>query len=155
MKQDCRCLCGAARVAVSGEPIVRLLCHCTICQKVYNQPCSDVTVFWSRAVALPKPHGLRFQHYRPPPALNRGTCANCAAPMVGLMVLGPLSMAAFLPSQNFPKQDELPRPTRRIFYDRRVADIADDLPRLEGYWRSNAFVFGTLLAALAGRSPST
>lgn len=154
MMQDCRCRCGAARVAVSGEPIVRFFCHCRICQKIFGKPCSDVTIFWPRAVALPEAQNLRFQHYRAPPALNRGTCAKCAAPMVGFMALGPLSMAAFLPSQNFPKLEELPRPSRRIFYDRRVADVDDDIPRLEGYRRSNAYVLGTLLGALAGRRPA-
>ena len=45
---------------------------------------------------------------------------------------------AFVPSQNFPRPVELPEPDRHIFYHRRVADIADAIPKLSGYWASQA-----------------
>ena len=42
---------------------------------------------------------------------------------------------AFVPSRRtFPRPVELPEPDRHIFYHRRVADIADAIPKLSGYW---------------------
>jgi hypothetical protein len=154
MKQACDCPCGAARIEVSGDPIVRFLCHCRICQEVFKGPCSDVTVFRAAAVTVPERKALRFRRYRPPPALNRGICAECGAPVVGFMGSGALALFGFVPSRNFSRPEELPRPARRLFYDRRVADVADSIPRLEGYWRSDAFVMRTLLASLVGRQSS-
>jgi hypothetical protein len=43
-------------------------------------------------------------------------------------------------------------PHRHIFYDRRVADIADAIPKLIGYWASEAYVTRSVLAALLGRT---
>jgi hypothetical protein len=58
---------------------------------------------------------------------------------------------AFVPSQNFPRPSELPAPDGHIFYDRRVADVADSIPKLSGYWASEAYVTRSILAGLFGR----
>ena len=65
--------------------------------------------------------------------------------------LAPLTLA-FVPSQNFPRPPELPAPDRHIFYDRRVADIANSVPKLSGYWASEAYVTRSILADLFGRT---
>ena len=140
MRQTCSCRCGASRFAVNGEPIGRFYCHCTICQAVYQQPYADVTIFPTRAVALPDNSAVTFRHYRPPPALNRGTCPACGAPLVAFMALGPLKMFAFVRSQNFERPSELPEPSLHIFYHRRVADATDALPKVSGYWASEMAV---------------
>jgi hypothetical protein len=43
------------------------------------------------------------------------------------------------------------RPDRHIFYHRRVAEIADSIPKLSGYWASQAYVTRSILADLFGR----
>jgi hypothetical protein len=58
---------------------------------------------------------------------------------------------AFVPSQNFPRLAELPAPDGHIFYDRRVADVADSIPKLSGYWASEAYVTRSILAGLFRR----
>ena len=75
---------------------------------------------------------------------------KCGNPVASF--LGPAPMAlAFVPSQNFPKPSELPAPDAHIFYDRRVADVADSIPKVSGYWASEARVTQSILAALFGR----
>jgi len=140
MKQDCSCPCGASRFAVDGNPIGRFFCHCTICQKIYRQPFADVTYFRSRAVALAADQPVAFRRYRAPPALRRGICARCDNPVLGFLTMVPGVTVAFVPSQNFPRRTELPAPDRHIFYHRRVADIADTVPKLSGYWPSESDV---------------
>jgi hypothetical protein len=151
MNQDCACLCGAARFTVAGNPIGRFFCHCTICQKAYGKPFADVTYFWARSVARPTNQPIAFRRHRAPPAMRRGACAKCGNPVVNLLG-SPRSLAlAFVPSQNFPRPAELPAPDRHIFYNRRVADVADSIPKLSSYWASEAHVTRSILASLFGR----
>jgi len=155
MRQTCSCRCGASRFAISGEPIGRLYCHCTICQAFNGRPYADVTVFPARAVALPDSSAVAFRHYRPPPAIDRGSCPACGGPVVAFMALGPLKMLAFVPSQNFERPSELPEPSLHIFYHRRVADATDSLPKVSGYWASemavSRLIFGGMFGACGFR----
>ena len=151
MNQDCACLCGASRFTVAGEPIGRFFCHCTICQKVYRKPFADVTYFWADSVALPDNQPIEFRRYRPPPALRRGVCAKCDNPALSFLGAVRSLTVAFVPSQNFPRPAELPAPDRHIFYDRRVADIADAVPKLGGYWASEAHITRTIFGGLFRR----
>jgi len=151
MNQDCACLGGESRFTVAAEPIGRFFCHCTICQRVYRKPFADVTYFWAGSVTLPDNQPIEFRRYRPPPALRRGICAICGNPVVAFLRLAPGLTIAFVPSQNFPRPAELPAPECHIFYDRRVADIADAVPKLEGYWASEAHVTRTVFGGLFRR----
>lgn len=151
MNQDCACLCGASRFTVDGNPIGRFFCHCTICQKVYGKPFADVAYFRGDAVAPPVGQPVEFRRYRSPPALRRGTCAKCGNPVVGFLAIVPGLTVAFVPSQNFPRPAELPAPDRHIFYHRRVAEIPDQVPKLSGYWPSQAYVTRSILADLFGQ----
>jgi hypothetical protein len=155
LKQDCSCLCGASRFTVKGGAIGRFFCHCTICQKIYRKPFSDVTYFWAEAVALPGDQPVEFRRYRPPPAVRRGICAKCRNPVVGFLTMVPGVRLAFVPSQNFPEPAELPAPDRHIFYHRRVAEISDSVPKLSGYWPSEAHIIGMVLGKLPGRKSVT
>ena len=149
MNQDCPCLCGVSRFAVAGTPIGRFLCHCTICQKAYGKPFADVTYFWGASVTLANNQPVEFHRHRGPPALRRGKCAKCGNPVLSLLGRG-LALA-FVPSQNFPLPAGLPPPDCHIFYDRRVADVADTVPKFSGYWASQAHVTRSILGGLFGR----
>jgi hypothetical protein len=74
---------------------------------------------------------------------------KCGSPVASFLGRGPVALA-FVPSQNFPRPAELPAPDSHIFYDRRVADIADSIPKVSGYWASEARVTWSILAALFG-----
>jgi hypothetical protein len=140
LQQTCACPCGASRLDVSGRPLVRLLCHCTICQAFNGRPYADVMAFWAGSVALQSGHKVEFKRYRPPPAARRGHCRSCSAPVVEFFRLAPFVHLAFVPSRLFPDQAALPPPALHIFYHRRLSDIADDLPKVSGYWPSELAV---------------
>jgi hypothetical protein len=148
LRQTCSCRCGASRFAVDGGPIGRFYCHCTICQEFNRSPYADVTAFPARAVALPEDSAVTFRRYRPPPAIDRGSCATCGGPVLEFMALGPLKVFAFVPSQNFERPSELPEPSLHIFYNRRLADATDSLPKASGYWASEMSVSRLILAGL-------
>ena len=150
MNQDCACLCGASRFTVHGDPIGRFFCHCTICQTAYRKPFADVAYFWARSVTLQDRPAIEFRRHRAPPAMRRGRCAKCGNPVVSLLGRG-LALA-FVPSQNFSLPAELPAPDRHIFYDRRIADVADSVPKLSGYWASQTYVTRSIIAGCFGRT---
>lgn len=140
LRHVCACPCGASHFAVAGHAITRLFCHCTICQLLYRQPHADVTVFWAGAVTLPSSHKIQFKKYRSPPALRRGTCPACGAPVIGYLRLAPFVQLGFVPSRSFSKPSALPSPSAHIFYHRRVQDVVDGLPKISGYWQSEVAV---------------
>jgi hypothetical protein len=145
VKQECFCECGASRFEVNGQPIGRFFCHCLICQAFNKRQYADVTVFRARSVRLAGGCVLDFKRHRPFPGLDRGTCAACHAPVVEFMRPWPLPRLAFVPAQTFPDRSALPPPRRHIFYERRVHDVSDNLPKMSGYWPSELFVTGMIL----------
>ena len=76
---------------------------------------------------------------------------KCGSPVASFLGRAPVALA-FVPSQNFPEAAELPAPNAHIFYDRRVADISDTVPKISGYWASEAYVTKSILASMFGRS---
>ncbi len=148
VNQSCSCPCGQSTFTVSGVAISRFLCHCQICQSIYKQPFADITTFWSGSVSLPEEHSIQFNRYRLPPALRRGTCATCDAPVVGLLSLAPLVQLAFVPSKNFSAPAALPSAGAHIFYHRRVCDVHDSLRKVNGYWPSELAVTKMVMGSL-------
>jgi hypothetical protein len=142
--QTCACNCGNSRVTVHGPVLARILCHCLICQKIYQQPFADVVILNSRGVAIPPNQNIDFQTYRAQPAINRGRCAACALPVVGFLTPAPWLKLAFVPTENFPTTAPMPSPACHIFYHHRVTDAPDDLPKYSSYL-SSEFAVTTLV----------
>ena len=146
------CACGAVRFGLHGRPLLRLFCHCTICQSFNQAPFADVTVLRARDVTLAQPEGVAFRTFRPPPAVRRGTCRVCDKPAIEYLWLPPVPRLAIIPSANLDGgAGALPAPALHVFYDRRVADIDDALPRYDGYLRSQLAISRRLVSALLHR----
>lgn len=146
--QSARCSCGRSSIHVQGPVIGRFFCHCTICQSLYQEPCADVTIILRRSVTLPASHELAFRRYKSPPALQRGLCRVCRSPVVGLTP-GPSALGlAFLASRTCERPDLLPPPQLHVFYHRKIAAVEDTLPKISGYWRSEAAVGRMVMSGL-------
>lgn len=148
------CLCAERWVEVSGQPVLRFKCHCKSCQKVYGQPAADIVVVKSSQIRKPVDPLIQFARHRLPPSIRRGVCPACLKPVVAFLPLAPFFGLAFLPADNFPKNVVLPEPDFHLFYDRRVADIDDPLPKLSGYWASQWMVPSRVFFAFKGQKSS-
>jgi hypothetical protein len=95
MSHTCSCSCGASKVQVAAPPLLRFICHCTICQAVFKRPCADVMVYWAGDVSLQENHAIQFKKYRLPPAVHRGLCSACDSPMLGILRLAPFVSRRF------------------------------------------------------------
>jgi hypothetical protein len=147
-RTDCSCPCGYSHVAVSGTPVLRFLCHCTICQSVYRKPFADVVVVRASQIATPIDHSIQVKRYKAPPALDRGVCSACSNPVVALLPLTPFFGLAFVPSANFPAEIRLPDPSVHVFYERRVADVDDAIRKVSGFWPSQWEVTSRFITGL-------
>lgn len=140
------CPCGAAGFSIRGKPLGRFFCHCLICQRVYEAPFADVTVFWVGSERLLSQDEVVFKRYRLPPALQRGTCRACGSPVFGYLRLAPFVRLLFVPTHNIKPSVGVPEPSAHIFYHRRVQEVTDSLPKFSGYWRSELEVSRLVLS---------
>ena len=136
------CKCGKSKIRLTGKPITRFICHCQICQKVYKQGFADIVVLKKENVHLVSSQVLNFKKFRRMPAVNRGICVSCSQPMVGFMQLAPFINVAFVPAMHFKTIDlnQIVLPFAHSFYHRRVQNIDDNLPKIQGYWPSQVMV---------------
>ena len=141
---NCACACGKTTFTASGSPLFRLICHCSICQRFNDAAYADVAVFRAKDVETPADGLVEYERMRPPPNVQRGSCASCGAPAIELFHSPLMPKLTMVPVQNVGAVETLPEPAAHIFYETRVGDAADELPKYEGYWRSQ-LLFGRLL----------
>lgn len=130
------CSCGDTQLEISGAPLIRFICHCEICQAVYKKPFADIIAIKTSQLVKPISSRIQFQKHRRPPAVNRGICPSCKQPVLANLSLIPFFGISFIPSANFAANANLPAPCMHNFYNRRVADANDNLPKASGYWHS-------------------
>lgn len=146
--EECQCPCGATKFTIQGKPLVRVFCHCTICQEFNQAAYSDVTIFLAKDVRICDKNQIRFRRYKSPPAVDRGKCATCDKPAIELFELPLLPSLVIVPSDHIPKSPLLPKPSAHIFYHRAVAHINDELPKHNGFIMSQIAFGAKLLPAL-------
>lgn len=148
----CQCSCGETTFSVQGVPLLRAYCHCTICQEFNQAPFSDISIYRAKDVVLPSPESLEYKAYRPPPAVQRGKCKTCDTPAVEVMQIFPLPKLVIVPTENLHK-DCIVEPSLHMFYNSRVSDIEDELPKFSGYLKSQiAFGHKLVVSMLRGRT---
>ena len=138
------CACGTFSFETRKAPAARFVCHCLFCQDFTGEAFSDVSVLLGYQIKMKGTADLIHKKYRLPPNLNRTLCAKCGKPAMETMGAGPLKMV-FVPSKSFVEQKLLPPPRLHVFYNRRVVDVADDLPKYSHYWPSQFAIMKTIM----------
>ena len=141
------CPCGQTTFAISAAPLIRLICHCEICQAFNQAEFADVTVFRSSAVVLPSDNPVEFNTYSKMVAVQRGKCSACGEPAIEFFTSKFAPNLTMVPSCNLPAALR-PPPKLHIFYHRRVHDAANALPKYSGYLGSQLGQMWHLLPAL-------
>lgn len=142
------CQCQHAKFTIEGEPITRIICHCTVCQEFNDADFGDVTIYRKKDVKLHDESTVEFKKYMTVTGLNRGKCAACHKPAIEFFNL-PLSPSfAIIPSANIHTQKTIPDPAMHIFYHRRVKDVNDNIPKFSGFLKSQLVIGKAILGSL-------
>jgi len=141
------CSCGHVAFSIQGAPLFRILCHCTICQRFNDAPFADVVVYSAASVGEPGADTVSYDTYKPPPNVQRGKCAKCGKPAIEKFAAPLFPKLTIVPTAVHKSAAELPEPVAHLFYDKRVADVTDELPKHQGLLASQLSFGRYLLAA--------
>ncbi len=150
-EQKCSCECGEAKFTLKGKPLVRMFCHCTICQEFNESDFSDITVFLTKDIEFDQSQNIEFRKYKAPPAVDRGKCGSCHKPIIEFLDVPLFPSLTIIPSQNIGKCSNLPESCAHIFYHRRVKDIDDSLPKYSGFIGSQFLFMKKLFSGMLRR----
>ena len=125
------CMCGAVRYETTGQSFGVVHCHCHSCRKHNGAPV--VTLAGYREDQVRFTAGER-SFYQSSQDAVRAYCSNCGTPLTWEGDGGDLGPIIELHLSTFDDPAILV-PTAHAFYPERIPwfDIADDLPRYEGF----------------------
>lgn len=139
--QEGSCSCYSNTYTINNTPVGRFICHCTICQEFTSQAYNDVTVLMTSDVSNLNLIRTKFRRWKLPPNISRGLCTHCNKPSIEMALGGNLIL---VPTANYPDIAALPEPTMHLFYNRRVEDMDDGLPKYHGFVQSQAMIVKAL-----------
>lgn len=142
----CACSCGHVAFELRGPPLFRVLCHCSICQRFNDAPFADVIVYASTSVADPVDGTVSFETYKPPPNVRRGNCVKCGDAAIEKFAMPLFPKLTIVPAAVHGPSTQLPEPVAHIFYETRLVDADDTLPKHEGLLASQ-LSFGKYLVS--------
>jgi hypothetical protein len=124
------CDCGSVKLKMQGEPKVRGFCHCEDCRDLLKIPYHSVTAWESDQVSFAsgEHEAATFQH--PTKRMQRIYCKHCGETLFNTNAMGWRIISQLLIRKCY--DDELPEELTskmHFFYDRRIVDIDDSLPK--------------------------
>ena len=148
ISQEGSCSCYSNTYTINHTPVARFICHCTICQEYTGQAYNDVTVLLKPDVSELQLVSTKFRRWKLPPNISRGLCTRCNKPSIEMAMGGNLVL---VPTANYPDVAALPAPSMHLFYNRRVEDIDDDLPKYNGFVQSQSMMVKALAQGIYKR----
>lgn len=128
------CDCGAIRLIARGEPVLSAFCHCESCRKLYGVEVLSASAWASQVIKRTVSGDATLIGYRlAGRRMWRYHCSDCGRLMHGRNRRGYI----VIPNERFRDAagGHLPdavAPSEHFFYNQRVLDIADDLPKHAG-----------------------
>jgi len=141
------CSCGEVHYEINSAPLLRFICHCTICQKFNNAPYGDAIIYSSSGVTDPNPELVEFSTYKPPPNVKRGKCITCVSPVIEKLQTPLLPKLTIVPTATHQNNIKLPEPVAHLFYDQCIEPADDSLPKHKGFLSSQLAFFRYLMSA--------
>jgi len=119
------CQCGAVRYAITGEPVLAAICHCTMCRRANAAPAVAWAMFQESQVGFSK---AMPQTYASSAEARRGFCAVCGTQISFTASFLPGLIDLTIGSLDNP---ESIKPTRHYWYSKHLswAEFDDNLPR--------------------------
>lgn len=125
-----RCTCGAVELSINGRPIVHAFCHCVDCRELLNLPYHPVTAWLAEDVSISDPSGKLTEYEHSELEIKRMFWSDCGEVLFNTNSTGWSVISKHLIAKC--NDGELPeelRSNKHFFYEQRVIDIADGLPK--------------------------
>jgi len=122
------CQCGGVRFAVTGEPSLAAICHCTMCRRAHAAPAVAWAMFGEEQVRFT---GNALREFASSADARRGFCPDCGTPLRFTATFLPGLVDIAVGSLDDP---ESIRPTLHYWHAEHLswAGFADALPRHPG-----------------------
>lgn len=124
MTREIRCPCGATALAISGEPLACVYCHCDDCQVAHGAAYLPAALYRSSDVQIVAGEVLSWRRTTTIRATCRGCGTRLYAEPAGLAVRS--VVAYLLPPGVF-------RPAFHMQCQHALIPIRDELPHYRGY----------------------
>lgn len=135
-QQSAQCACGKNQFTLFNNALLRVICHCEICQQFNEAPYADILIFNAKDVELPENHSVEFKAYTNPPMVQRGKCKDCHKPAIELLDMPMAPALRIIPVGNLVDKQSLPKVDMHSFYHRRIVDVDDGAPKYSGFIKS-------------------
>ncbi len=125
-----QCDCGSVKFSLSGEPVVRGVCHCEDCRELLKIPYHSVTAWQQDQVDVVDSAGALQAYQHPTKRMQRFFCGNCGETLFNSNAKDWRVVSQLLIRKCY--GNELPAalsPKMHFFYRERIVDIADELPK--------------------------
>jgi hypothetical protein len=130
------CSCGEIKVQIKSASFVRLFCHCSICQSIFNESYADDIIVLAKDVTVENSGSVIYRKHTSFFPIHRGECKHCKAPVISFSSLIPFVKLAITPTCFYSVQTKLPNSVAHFFYRNNKTPINDSLPKYNDYLSS-------------------
>jgi len=145
------CCCGAIKVQIKPVPLVRLFCHCSICQSISNKGYADDIILLAKDVTVENSASVIYKKHTSFFPIHRGECKYCKSPVISFSSLIPFVKLAITPTCFYSAQTQLPNSAAHVFYRHNKISINDPLPKYNDYLSSQINTIKYVLYGLIKR----
>ena len=127
---EVHCSCGATTVTMSGTPIVHAFCHCEDCRELLNVPYHSVVAWESEDLNISAGQENTAVYQHPTLDMKRIYCTECGDTVYNTNAMGWKIVSQLLIRKCY--NNQLPeefKSNAHFYYDRRIVDIDDQLPK--------------------------
>jgi len=125
-----QCDCGAVGLEMLGSPKVHAFCHCEDCRALLDVPYHSIVAWESENVSIVSGKHNAVEYKYPTLAMTRVFCGHCGETVYNTNAMGwrLVSQLLIRKCNNGELPEEL-QSNAHYFYDRRIVDINDQLPK--------------------------
>lgn len=142
------CACGSNHFSLSGQPVMRAVCHCLFCQDYNQASYGDFLIYRASQLESEQTEVSVYKSYSKPPLVRRGSCTQCGKPVLERANIPMFPKLLFVPVVNHPDLKSLPMPALQMFTHRMVENPGAHIPAYSGYMGSEIPFMWKLIRAL-------
>lgn len=124
-----KCECGQTGLKLSGRPRVSGTCHCGDCRELLNIPYHMVNAWLPEQVEILDSEGALKHYPHPKLTMSRVCCSSCGEVLYNTNSAGWYVVSQLLVAKNYDTIPEDLQSKSHFFYDRRIVNIEDELPK--------------------------